>query len=154
MYHKLKIRLLAFLNHFAPGAQFFLHRYKRGIKYSISGGSSALVALAIVYIATDIFKIWYLISVVFGQVGGFFVNFYLQKFWTFRDPSREHFERQFKFFIGLAAAHLMLNAVLIFVLVEFFGIWYLLSQALVMAALAFGSYLFNLFVTFKKARVV
>jgi len=58
-------------------------------------------------------------------------------------------ERQFKMFIGLAVSHLVLNVIFISILVEIFGMWYLLAQAITLAALAIGSYLFNRFITFK-----
>ena len=149
MYQNIKLYLKDALSRRNPKLLHIIRRYKREIKYVISGGSSALAALVTVYIATDFFKVWYLISVIFGQVVGFFVNFYMQKFWTFRDPSQERMQKQFKIFIGLAVAHTVLNAIFISILVEVFGMWYLLAQAIVLAALAIGSYIFNRFVTFK-----
>ena len=149
MYQRIRLYLKNVLAQRAPRLLNLIYIYKREIKYIISGGISAVAALVTVYIATDIFKIWYLISVIFGQVIGFFLNFYLQKYWTFRDPSSKRIGRQFKIFIGLAVTHLILNVIFISILVEIFGMWYLLAQAVVLATLAIGSYLFNRFVTFK-----
>ncbi|MDP6756288.1 MAG: GtrA family protein [Patescibacteria group bacterium] len=149
MYQTIKRYLEDVLAQRTPKLLAPIHRYKREIKYIISGGSSALAALVVVFVVTDVFKVWYLISVIFGQVVGFFTNFYLQKFWTFRDPSQERMHRQFKIFIGLAVAHMVLNVVFISILVEVFGMWYLLAQAIVLAVLAIGSYLFNRFITFR-----
>jgi putative flippase GtrA len=149
MYQTIKQYFKNILAKRAPKMLALIHSYKREVKYIISGATSAFAALTTVYIATDIFKVWYLISVIFGQVVGFFVNFYLQKYWTFRDPSQKRIERQFKLFIGLAVAHTVLNAIFISILVEVFGMWYLLAQAIVLAALAIASYIFNRFITFK-----
>jgi len=73
MYQTIELYLKNVLAQRAPWLLRFIYTYKREIKYIISGGTSALAALVTVYIATDIFKIWYLISVIFGQVIGFFL---------------------------------------------------------------------------------
>lgn len=154
MYNKVRQYLKEFLYKKNPWVLNLIVKYKREIKYAISGGTAALAALLTVFIATDVLNFFYLISVVLGQVSGFFVNFYLQKFWTFRDPSKKRTERQFKIFIFLSVMHTVLNAIFILILVEIFDIWYLYAQAIIIASLAILSYFFNRFVTFKGAEIV
>ena len=134
MYPKIKLFLKNRLSKKAPRFLEFIHNHKREVKYGISGGIGALMVLITVYVSTDIFRLWYLISVIFGQVVGFFVSFYLQKFWTFRDPSKERMERQFKIFIALVVVNIILNGIFVTMLVEVFDLWYMLAQAIILAA--------------------
>ncbi|OIO49776.1 MAG: hypothetical protein CO042_00980 [Parcubacteria group bacterium CG_4_9_14_0_2_um_filter_41_8] len=154
MYPKIKLFLKNRIYQRSPWTLGVIRRYKREIKYAISGGTAAAAALITVYISTDIFKVWYLFSVVFGQVAGFFVNFYLQKFWTFRDPSKERMERQFKFFMVLVVLNIILNAIFVSALVEVFHLWYMLAQAIVLTTLVMVNYLFNRFITFRQVNTV
>ncbi|MDZ4221472.1 MAG: GtrA family protein [Patescibacteria group bacterium] len=115
----------------------------------MAGVVSAWVVLSTLYVLTDIVGLWYLASAVLGQVGGFFTNFFLQKYWTFKDYRKESTERQFKLFMAISAIHIMLNAIAMVVLVEVFRLWYVFAQVIVLASLALGSFLFHKKVTFK-----
>src|SRR3989338_8992608 len=127
-----------------------LYRHKTGVKYIFAGGTAALVNLAFLYVLTDIVGVWYLASSIVAFVFSFFTSFFLQKFWTFRDPSLKRIKKQFFIYILMGAGNFFAGPALLFVFVEFFHIWYLLGQTLAMATLAIANYLINKFITFKK----
>ncbi|MFH1583345.1 MAG: glycosyltransferase [Candidatus Falkowbacteria bacterium] len=118
----------------------FLRKYKQIIKYLIAGGTAAFVDLALLYILTDILGVWYLISACLAFAVAFFVSFFLQKFWTFRDADKEAMYKQMQVYLAVALANLTLNAVLMYVLVDGFKIWYMLAQVIVSGLIACESY--------------
>ena len=118
----------------------FLRKYKQIIKYLIAGGTAALVDLALLYFLTDILSIWYLISASLAFIIAFFVSFFLQKFWTFRDSNKEVIYKQMGVYLGVALINLALNAALMYVLVDGFKIWYMCAQFMASGLIAFESY--------------
>lgn len=125
-----------------------LLKYKQIIKYLIAGGTATLVDLSLLYFLTDILEIWYLISAVLAFGGAFFVSFFLQKFWTFRDPDKEIMYRQMRLYLAVALANFIINTALMYILVDGFKIWYMLAQFMVSSLIAFESYLVYKFFVF------
>jgi len=119
------------------------------IRFIISGCIATVVNLAILYVLTDIFGIWYLISAVVSFLAAFFVSFSLQKFWTFgdRDTNQLHLQAV-KYFI-FSSINLVLNTIMIYIFTDFFGIWYILSQIFTAAIIAIESFIIYRFVIFK-----
>jgi len=135
---------------------FFLVQIKkreRIVRYIISGGTATGANLALLYVLTDWLGLWYLISAVLAFIGGFFTSFFLHKLWTFQDNSREQTKRQMMIFLLLAVTNLINNTLLIYVLVDIFKVWYLLSQAIIAVLIAVWNYnAFRIFV-FKQAKL-
>jgi len=128
-----------------------LLKYKRIIKYLIAGGTAAFVDLGLLYFFTDILEIWYLISASLAFIIAFFVSFFLQKFWTFRDRDKEIMYKQMGLYLVVAIVNLLINAALMYIFVDGFKIWYMLAQFLISGLIAIESYwvykifIFNLF---------
>ncbi|MDO8592362.1 MAG: glycosyltransferase [bacterium] len=128
----------------------FLRKYKQIIKYFIAGGAAAAVDLGLLYFLTDILGIWYLISTSLAFAAAFFVSFFLQKFWTFRDPDQTVIYKQLATYLAVALVNFTLNAALMYILVDGFKIWYLLAQFLASGLIAGESYFIYKFVIFNK----
>ena len=117
-----------------------LYRHKKIIKYLISGGSAAVTNLAVLYVSTDFFGIWYIASSGIAFIVSFFVSFILQKFWTFGDTSLHIWKEQIGMYLMAALGNLALNTVSMFCLVEYAHLHYLLAQIITSAFIAFGSF--------------
>ncbi|MDP2709125.1 MAG: glycosyltransferase [bacterium] len=128
-----------------------LLKYKQIIKYLIAGGLAALVDLSLLYIFTDIFKIWYLISASLAFVAAFFVSFFLQKFWTFRDGDKEAMYRQMGVYLAVALINLAINGLLMYIFVDGFKIWYMLAQVMASSLIAVESYFIYKLLIFNKS---
>lgn len=109
-------------------------------RFLISGGVSATVDLALLYIFTEFFGLWYLASTVCAFILAFFVSFGLQKFWTFRDHSREGISAQAGIYFLIATGNLVLNTFLVYVFVDHLGLHYLIAQSTASILIACGSY--------------
>jgi dolichol-phosphate mannosyltransferase len=114
----------------------FNHRYARTLKFLISGGSAAVVDLGLLYVFTDIFHVWYLLSAVMAFGAAFAVSFTLQKFWTFDDRALDVIRKQLVRYMLLALLGLGLNTLAMYVLVDHAGLHYLMAQIIASACIA------------------
>lgn len=121
------------------------------IRFIISGGTSTLVNLSILFILTHFLNVWYLISSVVSFLLSFFVSFALQKFWTFRDHSKEVIHKQAFIYLLIVVADLYINTSLLYAFVEFVGTHYLIAQLMSGIMIAFiNFYLYQKFIFNKK----
>ncbi|MDD4333136.1 MAG: GtrA family protein [Patescibacteria group bacterium] len=144
IYQKLKNKF----NTSYPNLYEKLDKKKIIIKYIISGGIATTVDLGLLYFFTDIFKIWYLASATFAFVIAFFVSFSLQKFWTFRENSREKIIQQLSLYLITGLINLGINAAGMYILVDILNLWYILAQIIMGGVVAIGSFLVYKFVIF------
>ncbi len=111
-------------------------KYAQFVRFCIAGGFAFSVNLTVLYVLTDIFHIYYLISTVGAFLAAFSISFTLQKFWTFRDPSRDRLHIQLPLYLGMQLTNVTLNVALMYAFVEYLHIWYLFSQAFISLTLA------------------
>lgn len=149
-YNFIRQSVSAYLEIRSPKIFQLLNKHKTVVKYVLAGGTAVVVNLSLLYLLTELFEIWYIISSIIAFSISLLTGFVLQKFWTFRDNNARRFKRQLAMYITVGILNLILDPVLLYALVETFGIWYVLAQLLVMAVLAIESYLINRFITFKK----
>ena len=117
------------------------------VKYLIGGGISTLTNLAVLYVLTSIFGIWYLLSATIAFVIGFLVSFSIQKFWTFSDNSLDALYHQAAVYLIITLGNVGLNALGMYLLVDRVHIWYLLAEVGMLALIAVESFfLYRIFV--------
>lgn len=108
-------------------------------RYIISGGMATLTNLAFLFIFTDLFGVWYLLSAIISYIISFAVSFTMQKFWTFQDDSKEKIKSQAIIYIIVTTLNLSLNTLCIYLFVEF-GFHYLFAQILSSIIIAIESF--------------
>jgi dolichol-phosphate mannosyltransferase len=124
-------------------------KYKRQIRFVMSGAIVALVALTSLYLLTDILGFWYLFSSALSFFVAITVNFLFQQHWTFDDAERSGTASRVGMFFANALLNLFLNTVCMYALVDVLQVWYMLSQALVMVGLSIMNYLIYRYYIFK-----
>ena len=97
-------------------------------RYILSGGTAAIVDLAILFTLNTIFGIYYLISAALAYLGAFFVSFTLQKFWTFKSDSRENMHIQIAAYMSISITGLLINTILMYIFVEMVHFTVIISQ--------------------------
>jgi putative flippase GtrA len=127
-----------------------VQKYKLYIKYLIAGGTASFVNLALLFCFTHYIGFHYLVSATLAFIVAFFVSFYLQKFWTFRDNSRNEISKQGGKYLVTGLINLAINSVLMYVFVDIFHIWYMYSQVLAALLIACESFLIYKFLIFNK----
>ncbi|MFA6502887.1 MAG: GtrA family protein [Candidatus Paceibacterota bacterium] len=110
------------------------------LRFLISGGTSTSIDLMLLYVFTDIFGIWYLTSAIVAFIIAFFISFSLQKFWTFRDHSREGMSAQVGLYFVVAGCNLALNTLLVYLFVDYLSFHYLLAQIVASVLIACESF--------------
>jgi dolichol-phosphate mannosyltransferase len=125
---------------------------KMYIKYVLSGGTAALVHLSLLYSLTDIAGIWYIFSTSIAFIIAFIIGFVMQKFWTFRDNGGYKIKRQMGAYFSVGVFNLFLNAVGMYIIVDLWGMMYMMAQILVGIALAGESFLIYRYIIFEKKR--
>jgi glycosyltransferase involved in cell wall biosynthesis len=112
----------------------------RFLRFFISGGTSAVVNFALLYLFTEFGHVWYLLSSALAFILAFGVSFFMQKYWTFRSRDAGKIKRQLPQHLLLAVFNLGLNLVLIFSIVEYLHIWYMLAAIISNLLIAFESF--------------
>ncbi len=123
---------------------------KKFIKFGISGCSAAIVDFSLLFYLHGVVGLELRESVVIAFVLAFFVSFYLQKFWTFKDGKNKKTKRQMAMFFAVGVFNTGINALVVPWLTQK-GLYYLLSQAVSMGVLSIGSFIMYNFVIFKKS---
>ena len=125
-----------------------INRYKRLVKFGIAGMSATLTQFIILYTLTEL-GLWYLASTSLGFIVAFFISFFLQKFWTFRDTNRDKMYSQMAVYLAAALIGLLFNAGGMYVLVEYANFWYILAQMVMVVFIATCNFFVYKFLIFK-----
>ena len=129
-----------------------LFSYKRLIKYVISGGTAATTDLFLLFIFYEVLEINVVAAATLAFMAAFFVSFYLQKFWTFRDNSKDKIKRQMLVYFAVGAVNTFVNAWAMDLLVNSWHVWYLLAQIIASGTIALYSFIIYKFFIFAKAK--
>jgi len=127
---------------------YFLNKYKRAIKFFISGIISASIDFGILFILVHFYSfnviIANTISFSFAVINSFLFN----KFWTFRNKDKNYSKQFFKFLI-VSIIGLILNNLFLFIIIKF-GVWYLFAKVIVTFIVLFWNFFINKFWTFNE----
>lgn len=117
-------------------------KYIKVIRYIFAGGFTVIVNLAVLYILTDLFHLWYLASAIIAFCVGVITSYLLQKFFTFRDNSTKNLHIQFVVFLIYNILMLGVNTLFMYILVDRFHFWYIFSQITITVCTAFVNFVF------------
>ncbi len=122
---------------------------KQFFRFIISGGTAAFFGLLTLYLLTNIFHVWYLVSSTTAFLVGFVLAFSLQKFWSFQNKHWHLVPRQATISIVLAGLNFFINVGLMCILVDKLHLHYFFSQFLVYGFFAVFDFFIFKFVIFK-----
>ena len=112
---------------------------KRFIFFSISGSVSLFTDVSLLYILTDIFNVWYLLSATISFLIASLVHFTILRLWVFEHNKVNHW-KQFSYFFSIHTANLILGLTLLYLLVEYAGAWYILAKILTVSVTVFSNF--------------
>lgn len=110
------------------------------LKYILSGIIASLVMFCLLAFFREVLGIWYLYSSTFAFILAFTTSFLLQKFWAFGNVEGSNIHKQLLLFLVVSLINLVINGLGMFILVDKFGVWYLVSQFFVTASIAVWSF--------------
>jgi putative flippase GtrA len=114
----------------------------RPARFLLAGGTAAATHLLTLFLLVHYLHVWYLAAATVGFAIGTAVSFILQKLFTFRDYTRHLLKRQASLHVGLQIWNMCLNALLMYVAVDFLLIPYLIAQFMISLAIAFYNFFF------------
>ncbi len=120
------------------------------IRFSISGGVATLVDISLLYILTEYIGIWYLISSIFSFITGSITHFTISRHWVFKN-FKKTFWHQYKSFFAIHLGGLAINITGLYILVEYFDIYYILAKLLVVVLGVTWTFFANKKFTFNNA---
>jgi putative flippase GtrA len=127
-----------------------LSKYKKLLRFVISGGSATCVNILLLYVLTEHVHLWYLLSSIVAFLSAFLISFFLQKFWTFEDPAKDRMHTQFMQFLITMLAGLAFNTFLMYICVEYAHFPYILGQVLAGIVIAILNFIVYQKLIFKK----
>jgi dolichol-phosphate mannosyltransferase len=121
-------------------------------KYALVSFTGALLNLAILYSLTEFVGVYYLIAAAIGTFIGGLNDFTLDKIWTFKETLKKRYFIEYLHFIGFGICTMTVGLIVLYVLTEFLGIFYLISQILAMIVGGILHFIFNKLYTFKSEK--
>lgn len=108
-------------------------------KYIISGLLSASLEYSLLLILTEIAGLWYILSNTIAYLGGFWLSFLLNRFWSFK--SKDNFLRQLLLYVVLFVINLGLTNLVLYILTSIVGITYTISKVFVMGMVVLWNFI-------------
>lgn len=116
-------------------------------KFALVGLTGLLISEAVLFFFTEIMGFFYIVSGIIAVEVSVVGNFLMHERWTFSDRERkDSYLRRLGKYNLISIAGMFLNVLFLYILTEFFGIYYLISNILA----AFIVFNWNYFVNLKK----
>ena len=126
---------------------------KQGIQFAIVGAIGTLVNLSILYIFTEIFNLLYLFSEAIAFIISVINNYIFNKIYTFKEDLNEKIIKKGVKFTIICFCALIVNLSALFILVEYFRIFYILAEVFAIVCAFSINFMGNRFWTFRNKTV-
>ncbi len=98
------------------------------LKFAFVGLIGTFVNIFILYILTEYFNIFYIISAFYAFLIAVTTNFIFDKIWTFNEKIYERITKEYSTFFIVSLSALSVNIFFLYIFTEFLGIYYIISQ--------------------------
>lgn len=123
----------------------------RILKFGIVGLSGVGVNMGILFVLTDYIHIPYLISSILAIEISIISNFFLNDLWTWKDRiKKKYLYRIIQYHISVGITAIFVNWLILLLLTEIFGVYYLLSNLIGIALGTAVNYILNDIWTFRQ----
>lgn len=114
----------------------------RFLGFALVGLSGILVNMLVLFLATDIFKIYYLLSAGIATIASTLWNFSLTDVWVYRSKSSSKSRvKRFGLFFLMNLVALSLRTPMLYVLTTVLGVYYVISNLISLAAMTVSRFL-------------
>lgn len=111
------------------------------VRFGLSGGVGVLLGYVTLYLLTEFAGLWYIFSSIVANILNGGVNFFLEKFWTFRNKDTSHIYAQVGLYTALRLSLFGADVGLLYLLVEYGHMHYLIAQIFVTVVLSIVSFI-------------
>ena len=123
--------------------------WRQFIVYGVVALIPTAVDFALLYFLTEFIGFYYMHSLVIAFASALFVSYLSQKNLTFKNGCKKY-APQFSVFCLISLVALSLNALIVFGLTEYLGLWYMFGKVVATALVYIGNFLAHKYVTFEK----
>ena len=102
--------------------------FQQMLKFLVVGGSAFFIDYGIMILLTEKFQVYYLLSSGISFSVSVIYNYFLSILWVFDVEKKRKKGQEFAVFIILSVIGLGLNQILMWVLVDFIGLFYMLAK--------------------------
>lgn len=117
------------------------------LRFCLVGGSSTILQLSLLYLLTEVTRIHYLISSAIAFIISVAYSFCLHRVWTF-EVNFGKISSQLSVFYTIYISTLIGNSIGLYILVEFFSVYYLLAQWIMILFFGIINFLLSKYITF------
>jgi putative flippase GtrA len=110
------------------------------IRYALVSGIALVADVAILALCHSLLDMHYLLATTLGFVMGVIVNYTLCIWWVFTDSRFSSRTVEFTITMGIAAAGLVINDLIMWLLIERAALYYLLAKIVAAAAVFFWNF--------------
>lgn len=126
------------------------HRFKKIVRFSVSGVSGAVVHFLILISLVEIGNLPTVLATTIAFLSAATVSFTMQKVWTFKNYDQKRTPVQAGVYIAIGACNIVINAFLMYLLVNRLLFSYLPSQIVTSSIIAIESYFLYHYVVFRQ----
>jgi dolichol-phosphate mannosyltransferase len=120
------------------------------LKFSIVGASGVLMNMGMLFFLTEVLNLFYLVSSILAIEISIITNFILNDLWTWHDRKKENlFTRLMRYHFSVGITAVIINWLLLIILTEFFGLYYLISNLIGISAGTLSNFVINDLWTFR-----
>ncbi|MFH1402306.1 MAG: GtrA family protein [Patescibacteria group bacterium] len=121
--------------------------WRQFIVYACVALIPTAVDFSLLYFLTEFVGVYYMSSLTIAFIAGLSVSYVAQKNLTFKNGSKKY-ASQFSVFCGISCAGLAINAIIVFCVVEFFGLWYIFGKIIATGIVFVWNFLAHKYITF------
>jgi len=118
-------------------------------RYIFVGGAAFIVDFASLFIFTDFFGFYYLISAAIAFTLGLMANYALSISWVFNKRAIDNVWSEFMIFAVIGVVGLILNEIFIWFFTDYISIYYLVSKIIAAALILFWNFFARKFTLFR-----
>jgi len=119
-------------------------------KFALVGLLGTLINIGVLYLFTEFFGVYYVISAIFAFIIAATSNFFFNKVWTFKERISDSIAKKYASFFAVSVTALLVNLFFLYLFTEFFGVYYILSQIIAIGISLIINFLGNKIWTFRK----
>lgn len=123
---------------------------KRVLKFFAVGLSGFIVNMGVLYVLSEFFNIYYIVSSIIAIEISILTNFILNDLWTWGDRAKKSlFNRLIQYHISVGITAILINWLFLIFFTEVIGVYYLISNLIGIAAGTLFNFIINDIWTFK-----
>lgn len=120
------------------------------VRFAMVGVIGTFVNISILYLLTERYGIYYIVSAFFGFIIAATVNFILNKIWTFGEGLKTNITQKYVRFFIVSLIALTINIFFLYIFTEYFKVYYIVSQIIAIGFSLTINFIGNKIWTFRK----